>query len=111
MIASAVLFDRHIAFGALLCVGSDPVRRLRVIITFLDPLAQQTTLHRIVPLLTALEAEDVTALALDGTRVHVLHLHGVAAVGRGTPAQQAITLDEAVGDELLVLGANAWLGQ
>ena len=111
MIASAVLLDRHIAFGALLCVGSDPVRCFRVIITFLDPLAQQTTLHRIVPLFTTLEAEDVTAFALNGTRIHVLHLHGIAAVGRGTPAQQAVTLDKAVGDELLVLGANTWLRQ
>lgn len=60
--------------------------------TDLDPLLEKMALDGVVPVLPAGEAEGVAALALDGLLFHVLHLDGVIAVGRGTPAEQAITL-------------------
>ena len=45
-----------------------------------------------MPLLRALEAEDVSALALDGFGLHRRHLRGVVAVGRGAPLHQAVAL-------------------
>lgn len=86
MIASSVLFNGHFALGTFLRVGRYPVGRLRVIVALLDPFLQQATLHRIVPILTALKAEHVTAFAHDGLCLDVRHLDGVRAVGRGTPA-------------------------
>lgn len=64
-----------------------------------------------MPLLAALEAEDVPALALYGPGVDILNFHSVAAVGRRAPAQQAVALDKAIRYELLVLGADARLSQ
>lgn len=80
MITSPVLLDRHIALWTFFCVGSDPVGRFGIIITFLDPFAQETTLHGIVPLLAALKAEDVPTFAFDRAGFDVLDLHGIAAV-------------------------------
>jgi hypothetical protein len=107
VITSAILLDRHITLWTFFRVGSDPIRRLGIIIALFNPLAQQTTLHWIVPLFGAFEAENVTALALDGTRVYVLNFHSVTAISRWTPAKESIAFDETVGDELLVFGANA----
>lgn len=45
-------------------IGCYPVRRFGIIITFLHPLAQQTALHRVVPLLAGLGTEYMTALTL-----------------------------------------------
>jgi hypothetical protein len=111
MIASAILFDRHIALWTLFRVCSDPIWRFRIVITFFDPFTKEATLHGIVPLLTTLKAEDVTALALNRTCFNVLNFYGVTAVSWRTPAQQTIALDKAVGDKLLVLCTNARLCQ
>jgi hypothetical protein len=111
VIAAAVFLDRHVALGTLFRVRRNPIRRLRVVITFLDPLAKETALNGLVPLFSALEAEDVAAFALNRTRFDVLNLHGVAAVSWRTPTQQTVAFDETVGDELLVLGADARLCQ
>lgn len=92
VIAAAVLLDGDVALGALLGVGGNPVGRLRVVVAFFYPLAQQVTFHRVVPILAAVEAKRVTALTGDRTGLHVLHLYRVVAVGRGTPPQQPVAL-------------------
>lgn len=45
-----------------------------------------------MPVLSAGEAEGVSAAAGDGRRLHVRHLDGVAAVRGRAPAQQPIAL-------------------
>lgn len=92
MIAAAILFDGHITLWALLCVGRNPVRCFRVVVALFDPFLQVFAEHRIVPILAAFEAEDVPALADDGSCFHVDHFDRVGAVGRRAPAQQTITL-------------------
>ena len=61
------------------------------------------TANRVVPVLAALEAEDVSTPALDWPGLHVTDLDGVAAVRAGAPGQEPVALDEAVGDKVLVL--------
>ena len=63
-----------------------------------------------MPVLAALEAEDVSTPALDGPSLHMADLDGVAAVRAGTPGQEPVALDEAVGDEMLVLQLDPWVG-
>lgn len=58
MIAAAVLLDGHLTLGALLCVGRDPVERLRIVITFLFPLLEYITLNRLVPAVTTQKAKQ-----------------------------------------------------
>jgi len=103
VIATAIFFYCHITFRAFLGVSSNPVGRFRVVIALLDPALEQRASHWVVPVLAALEAECVHALACDGSRLHVLHLDGVVAVWARTPPQQPVALYEAVGDEVLVL--------
>ena len=103
MIATSILLDGGSALWTLLGVGGDPVAGLAVVVTFLDPLLNEVASDGIVPVFTAGEAEGVAAGALDRPGLHVLHLHGVAAVWTGTPAEQPVALHEAVGDEMLVL--------
>ena len=43
MVASSVLLYGGSALGTLFGVGGDPVGRLRVVVTFLDPLLDQVT--------------------------------------------------------------------
>lgn len=107
MVTAAVLLDRDVTLGALLGVCRDPVGRLRVVVALFDPLPQQTALHRIVPVLAALEAEHVVTLAGDRTRIDVLHLDRVVAVGRRAPAQESIALDKAIRNQVLVLELDA----
>ena len=92
MVAAAVLLDGGLALGALFRVGIDPVGRLGVVITLLDPLADEGALHRVVPVLGAGEAKRVAALALDRAAVHVADPRRVVAVGRRAPAHQAVAL-------------------
>ena len=103
MIATPILLDGGSALWTLLGVGGDPVAGLAVVVTFLDPLLDEVASDGIVPVFTAGEAEGVAAGALDRPGLHVLHLHRVAAVWTGTPAEQPVALHEAVGDEMLVL--------
>lgn len=95
MVAAAIFLDGHITLWALLCVGRNPVRCLRVVVALFDPFLQVFAEHRIMPVLAAFETEDVPALADDGSRLHVDHFDGVGAVGRWAPAQQTITLKNA----------------
>ena len=49
VVAAPVLLDDGRALGALLGVGVDPVGGLTVVITLLDPLSNERTPDRIVP--------------------------------------------------------------
>lgn len=111
VITTAIFLDRHVALWTFFRIGSNPVRCFRVVVTFLYPLSQQATLDRIVPLFTAFETEHVAAFALNRAGINILDLNGIAAVGWRTPAKQAITLYEAVCDQLLVLCTDAGLCQ
>ena len=90
-----------------------------------------------MPVLATLEAEHVSAPTLHWPGLHVLqsdtlahvksrggmraqtvysvsadlHFDGVAAVGAGAPAQQSVALDEAVGDEVLILELDPGVGK
>lgn len=103
VVAATVLLDRHVAFWALLRVCRYPVGRFRIVVTFLDPLPEQAAAHGVVPVLPAGEAERVSAAARHRRRLHVGHLDGVAAVRGRTPAQQSVTLNKTIGDDVLVL--------
>ena len=103
MVAPSILLDGSSTLGTLLGVCRDPVARLTVVVAFLDPLLDEVASDRVVPVLAAGKAEGVAAGALHWPRLHVLHLHRVAAVWTGTPAEQPVALHEAVGDEMLVL--------
>lgn len=74
VIATAVLFDGGIAFGAFLGVGGNPVRGLRVIVALLDPLFQQPALYWIVPVLAAGEAEVVVTPTMNRPGINITHL-------------------------------------
>ena len=103
VVAAPVLLYGGVAGGALLGVGRDPVARLAVVVTLLDPFLDEMTADGVVPVLAALEAEEVATATLDRPGLHMAHLDGVAAVWAGAPGQQPVALDEAVGDEVLVL--------
>lgn len=107
MVTAAVLLDRDVTLGTFLRVGRDPVGRLRVVVALFDPLPQQAALHRIVPVFTALEAEHVVTLAGHRTRVHVLHLDRVVAVGGRAPAQESIALRQEGGREAWLSVSNS----
>ena len=87
-----------------------------------------------MPVLATLEAEHVSAPTLHWPGLHVLqsdtlshvksrggmkvqsvsadlHFDGVAAVRAGAPAQQSVALDEAVGDEVLILELDPGVGK
>jgi hypothetical protein len=109
VIATAVLLDRHITLGTLLRIGRNPIGRFRIVVALFDPLLQQPTLDRIVPIFAAFKAKDVATLARHRPRIDVLHLDGERAIGGGTPAQQTIALDKAVGDQQLVFEFDTWI--
>ena len=87
-----------------------------------------------MPFLATLEEEHMPALTLHWPGLHVLqidtlahvktrrgmkvqwtspdlHFDGVAAVRAGAPAQQSVALDEAVGDEVLILELDPGVGK
>ena len=103
MIAASILLYGGTALGTLLSVGGDPVTGLAVVIALLDPFLDEVTSDGIVPVLGTVETEHIVAPTLDRLGLHVLHLDSVVAVWAGTPAEQSVALDKAVGDELLVL--------
>ena len=65
VVAAPVLLYGGVAGGALLGVGRDPVARLAVVVTLLDPLLDQVAADGVMPVLAALEAEQVATPALD----------------------------------------------
>lgn len=75
----------HLIYFTDLGISRYPVGGLRVIVALLDPTPQQGTAHRVVPVLAALEAERVDALACHRTCLNVLHLDGIVAVRTRTP--------------------------
>ena len=72
VVAAAVLLDGGAALGALLGVGGDPVARLTVVVTLLDPLLDQMASDRVVPVFAAVEAERVGASTLNWLSFHML---------------------------------------
>ena len=88
MVAPSILLDGSSTLWTLLGVRRDPVARLTVVVALLDPLLYEVASDRVVPVLAAGKAEGVAAGALHWPRLHVLHLHRVAAVGTRAPAQQ-----------------------
>ena len=88
MVASSILLNGSSTLWTLLCVCRDPVARLAVVVTFLDPLLYEVASDRVVPVLAAGKAEGVAAGALHWPRLNMLHLDCVAAVGTRAPAQQ-----------------------
>ena len=122
VVTASILFNDGATFGTLLGVGGDPVARLAVVIALLDPFLDQMTSDRVMPVLTAVEAEAVVTPTLDRLGVHMLrqendyletdidinpvshlNLDSIAAVRTGAPLEQSVALHEAVGDEVLVL--------
>ena len=57
VVAAAVLLDGGATLGALLGVGGDPVARLAVVVTLLDPLFDQMATDRVMPIFRACKAE------------------------------------------------------
>lgn len=98
VIAAAVLLDGDVALGTLLGVGCNPVGRLRVVVTLLYPLLEPLALDRIVPQLSAPEAEHVATQAPHSLCVKVLRSHRIRAVRCRAPPHQTVALDEAVCD-------------
>jgi hypothetical protein len=107
MIASAVLLDRNITLRTLFRIRRNPIGRLRVIITFLNPLAKQSTLHRIVPLLAALETKHMTTFTFNRSRLDILNFNGIATIGRRTPAKKTVAFDKTVCDQMLIFRASS----
>jgi hypothetical protein len=80
VIATTIFFNGDVTLGTFFSVGCNPIRCLRIIITFLNPLAQESALHGIVPLFSTFEAKDMPAFASHGSSIDILNLYGVAAV-------------------------------
>ena len=72
VVAASVLLNDGATFGTLLGVGGDPVARLAVVIALLDPFLDQMTSDRVMPVLTAVEAETVVTPTLNRLGVHML---------------------------------------
>lgn len=70
-----------------LCVRSNPVRGLRIVVALLNPALEEVAFHRIMPVLSTIEAEYLTALAHDRPGIWILHLNRIVAVRVWTPAQ------------------------
>jgi hypothetical protein len=93
VIASPILLNRRLALGTLLRIRIDPIRRLRVVRTLLDPSLQQQTQTRPVVREPAVEAKLISAPTFDHGDDPVegclrgLALDRVLAVGRGAVAQ------------------------
>jgi len=103
VIATSVLLDCSSALGTLLGVGRDPVGGFTVVITLLDPLLDQVTPDWVVPILTTGETKHVRTPTFDRLRLDVHNFDCMTAVRTGTPSEQSVALDEAVGDQMLVL--------
>lgn len=99
VVTAAVLLDGDVATRTLFRVGRNPVACLRVVIALLDPLFNQLTLDRVVPVLATTEAERVAALARYAVRLNVLDLDGVVTVRRRTPSKQSIALEKGEEDK------------
>ena len=91
MIATSILLNGCSTLWTLLGVRGDPVARLTVIVTLLDPLLDKVASDWIVPVLTAGKAEGMAAGALHWPGLHMLHLHCIAAVWTRTPTKQPRT--------------------
>lgn len=66
MIASSILFNSRQALCALLCIRRDPIRRLRVVRTLLEPQFHERANAGLVVGEGAAETEGVGAGTLDG---------------------------------------------
>lgn len=110
VITTTVLFDCHEALRTLFRIRRDPVGRFAVVVALLLPLLQQLALDRLVPLVGALEAEHRLAGALHRLTVQVADLDHGGALGLRAPSQQAVTLHEAVRDQVLVLQLHFGVG-
>lgn len=61
MVTAPIFLNGRVALGALLGVGGDPVSRLRVILTLLQPHLDQRTRSRLVVVQTAAKAKIMLA--------------------------------------------------
>ena len=91
MIATSILLNGGSTLWTLLGVCGDPVARLTVVVTLLDPLLDKVASDWIVPVLTAGKAEGMAAGTFHWPGLHMLHLHCIAAVWTRTPTKQPRT--------------------
>mmetsp|Transcript_25181 Transcript_25181/g.60135 ORF Transcript_25181/g.60135 Transcript_25181/m.60135 type:complete len:331 (-) Transcript_25181:380-1372(-) len=108
VVAPPVFVDRHLALGAVLRVGLEPVAGLGVVAELLAPILHIRTLCWCVPLVLAHEAPLVPLCTHDPRAKPVevevvLHPHRVRAVRRGTPLDSRVAVDVLVDQHLLVL--------
>jgi hypothetical protein len=91
VVASAILLDGGLAFGALFGMCRYPVGSFRVVLTFLDPLVDQRAWSRLVIVEGAAEAEGMSTVAIDcgDDLMEFPLLDGaidrIYAIGGGTP--------------------------
>lgn len=110
VIAATILLDGDTASGTLFGICRNPVGRLRIIVTLLNPFLQPATLDRIVPILAAGKTEYMIAFAVNATWFRIVHLNRIGAIDGRTPAQQLITFDETIGDQLLIFDFDSRIG-
>lgn len=98
MIAATIFFNCDIAFWTFFRVGRNPIGRLWIVFTFLDPFLQKAAQHGIVPIFTAFETKHMRTFACHRPGFHINHLDGISTIDRWTPTQQPITFYETICD-------------
>ena len=89
------LTNSSVTFRTFLGVGSDPVARFTVVVTFLLPLFQPFTLDRLVPFLTALKTKGRFARrASDHRYITIRSFDRIRTVRSRTPAHVSVTFDK-----------------
>ena len=87
MVAAPVLLYDSLALWTLLGVCRYPVAGLRVVVALFDPLLDEVTPHRVVPVFQTGEAKEVAAPAFHRLGLEARCLDCVGAVRGGAPLQ------------------------
>ena len=108
VVAATILLDCRVALGALLCVRRNPVGRLGVILTLLEPPPDQRAWCGLMVVECASKAEMVSAVAVHGgndlEEVTLLDsaVDGIDAVGSRTPLEVLLVIHICSSEELLI---------
>jgi hypothetical protein len=95
MVASLVLFDRFLAFGAIFTVGHDPVDIFTLSAIFKDPFFTIVTSGRPMGLSSTFPAERVSTLANYVVRAYiVLKFDAIITASKGAPTYKFVIIGE-----------------
>ena len=115
VIATSILFNRRVTFGAFLGIGRNPIGRFRVIFTLLLPQLYKSTNTRLMIRQTTTKAESMSTNTLYSRDYFsqlgwwYMAFDSIFTIWRWAPFQKVVVINVGPHQELAIASVHLWL--